>query len=122
MAGGAVLRDAIGVAKHLVGEFAAAASPFDDVGVAFGVRGLGGESAELGVSDDSAEDIVDVVNDAAAEHADISETIGVHDFVAVSLGLRAEVEDFCAESSHEGFEVAEVEVLWGRESDLMRGK
>lgn len=122
MAGGAVLWEAVGVAKHLVGEFAAASGSFDDVGVAVGIGGLGGESAEFGVSDDSTENVVDVVNDTAAEHADVSETVRVHDFVAVPFDFRAQVEDFCAESSNEGFEVAEVEVLWGRESDLMRGK
>ncbi len=122
MAGGAVLRDAVGVAEDLVGKFAAASCSFDDVGVAVGVGGLSGKPAKLGVSDNSAQDIVDVVNDAAAEHSDISQAIRVHHFVSVSFDFRAEVEDFCAESSDEGFEVAEVETLRRGEGDLLRGE
>ncbi len=122
MAGGAVLRNAVGVAEDLMGEFAAASCPFDDVGVAVGVRGLGRESAKLGVADDSAEDIINVVDDAAAEHADISQAISVHQLVPVSFDFRAEVEDFCAESSDERFEVAEVETLRCGECDLLRGE
>ena len=101
MAGCAVLRDAVGVAEHLEGEFAATARTFDDVGVAFGIGWLGREAAEFGVSDNSTEDIVDIVNDATAEHADISESVGVHDFVTVLVDFGSEIENFGAQSTNE---------------------
>ncbi len=122
VADGTVLRNAVGVAEHLVGEFAAPAGSFDDVGVTVRVSGLGGEAAKFGVADNPAQDVVDVVNDTAAEHADVPEAIGMHDLMTVAFNFCSKIEDLGAESSDEGFEVAEIEGLRGFEGDVMRGE
>ena len=63
------------------------------------------------MTDDAAQDVIDVVNDAAAEHPEVPETVRVHDFLFVTSHLVTKVEDLGAQSADEGFKIAEINSL-----------